>query len=76
MRKTITSIIAIILVVGGYFYAQQLANKEKRQRPAPKKSISTVFYDKVMNGDVAFQLKKVVGFQQKTSLRFTLRSQA
>jgi len=58
MRKTITSIIAIILVVGGYFYAQQLANKEKRQRPAPKKSISTVFYDKVMNGDVAISIEE------------------
>ena len=52
MRKIITSIIAILLLVGGFFFARQLSNRERPQRPAPKRALTTVYYEKVNNGSV------------------------
>lgn len=58
MRKIVTSIIAIILLGGGFFYAQQLSNREKRQRPTPIKTVPTVYYEVVNNGDVPVTIEE------------------
>lgn len=58
MRKIVTSIIAVILLGGGFFYAQQLSNREKRQRPAPKKSVPTVYFEVVKNTNVPVTIKE------------------
>jgi membrane fusion protein (multidrug efflux system) len=58
MRKLITSIIAVIILAGGFFYAKELSNRERRQRPAPKKALTTVYFEKVQNGSVPVYIEE------------------
>ena len=52
MRKSVSIILAILILVGGGYAASLLMNREKRQRPTIKKVKPTVFTAKVRNGDV------------------------
>jgi multidrug efflux pump subunit AcrA (membrane-fusion protein) len=52
MRKSVSAVIAVIVLGGGIYFAGIISNKEKRRRPAPKKSTPTVFYKEVQNSDI------------------------
>jgi membrane fusion protein (multidrug efflux system) len=52
MRKSVSIILAILILIGGGYAASLLMNREKRQRPTIEKVKPTVFTAKVSNGDV------------------------
>lgn len=52
MRKSVSTIIGIVVLGGGIYLAGFISNKEKKQRPVAMKSIPTVFYKKVQNEDI------------------------
>ena len=56
MRKIITIIIGVILVVGSGYVAYDLSNREQRRRPKQDKAIPTVFIEKVKNGTTAVKV--------------------
>jgi len=51
MRQIIISLIGILIIGGGYFAKQKLADRERPQREKPKKAISKVFTQVVKNED-------------------------
>ena len=58
MRKSISIILAIIIVAGGIYAANLLINKEKKVRPQAKKVVPTAFTTTVKNGAVAIKIKE------------------
>jgi len=51
MRQIIISIIGILIIGGGYFAKERLANTERPQKEKPKKTVSKVFTQVVNNED-------------------------
>ena len=56
IRKIISIIAGILLIVAGFFIAKSLANTDKGQRPQPEKVTPTVFIEKVINTDVPVEI--------------------
>ena len=52
MRRIINTAIAVVIIVGAYFYAQHLIESNARVKPPVKKIIKTVFVQQAENGDV------------------------
>lgn len=52
MRRYITIVISIGLLAGGVYFAGQLFNLEKKQRPQPQKAVQTVYTETVTNRDI------------------------
>ncbi len=50
MRKIILSIIGVLFLVGGIYFAKKIVDANQRKRPEPRKEIKTVFVDTVKNG--------------------------
>jgi len=49
MRKAILSVVAILILAGGFYGMVKLSNREKRQRPQAEKVRPTVFVNPVKN---------------------------
>lgn len=56
MRKSITIIIGVVLIIAGAYIAHDLANMERRQRPREEKSAPTVFVENVAKATVPVQV--------------------
>jgi multidrug efflux pump subunit AcrA (membrane-fusion protein) len=56
MRKSITIIIGIVLIVAGAYIAHDLANMERGRRPREEKTAPTVFVEKVAKATVPVQV--------------------
>lgn len=52
VRRIINTAIAVVIIVGAYFYAQHLIESNARVKPPVKKIIKTVFVQQAENGDV------------------------
>lgn len=52
MRKTILSILGLVIIALSFFLAKNIIDSNQRQRPKPQKIIKTVFVDTVQNGNV------------------------
>lgn len=58
MRKSISVILSIILLVGGVYIANKIINTEKKPRPQPIKVVQTAFIKPVKNHSVAIEIKE------------------
>ena len=58
MRKYVSIIISIVILVSAYYIAEFTINREKRQRPQPKKIVQTAFVQTVKNGTIPIRIKE------------------
>lgn len=58
MRKYVSIIISIVILVSAYYIAEFTINREKRQRPQPKKIVQTAFVKTVKNGTIPIRIKE------------------
>jgi len=58
MRKSISIVLAILLIAAGIYAANLIINKEKKARPQAKKVVPTAFIVSVVNGDVPIKIKE------------------
>ena len=58
MRKAILSVIAILIIAGGFYGMMTLSSREKRQRPQAEKVKPTVFVKKVENNQIPIYIQE------------------
>lgn len=56
-RILVSSILGILLIVGGIFLYQSISDSKENRRPPAQKNIKTVFVDTVQNGKVAIRVQ-------------------
>ena len=56
MRKIITILLGIVVIVGSIYLAGVIVDSKENRRPQPKKVVKTVFVDTVQNGTVAIKV--------------------
>ncbi|MDY8134694.1 efflux RND transporter periplasmic adaptor subunit [Aquimarina sp. 2201CG5-10] len=56
MRKTILSILGLILIIGAVFGAKMIIDSKRRPKPKPSKVVKTVFVDTVKNKVIPIQI--------------------
>ena len=52
MRRYLTIILSIVLVASSIYFGREIMNREKPQRPQPKKAIQLVYTEKVVNAEI------------------------
>ncbi|MEM9141606.1 MAG: HlyD family efflux transporter periplasmic adaptor subunit [Bacteroidota bacterium] len=52
MRKTILSVLGLLLIVGAIFLAKQIIDSKKGLRPEAQKVVKTVFVEEIKNGTI------------------------
>ena len=58
MRKSVSIVLSIIIVIGGLYAANLIINKEKKTRPQAKKVVPMAFTTYVKNSDVPIKIKE------------------
>lgn len=56
MRKIILSVLGVLLIIGGFFFAKMIIDSKTQRKPRVEKVIKTVFAENVQNGDVAIKV--------------------
>lgn len=56
MRKYLSMVIALVLVIGGYFYASHLANSKKKRTEKVEQVQQSVFVEVVKNSTIPIQI--------------------
>jgi membrane fusion protein (multidrug efflux system) len=66
MRSLITGFIGILLLVGAFFAFKKLSETQKRSRPVPQKSVTSVYVNTVENDDMPIFIRTTGQLVAKT----------